>query len=108
MVSSLLLLTTHQATIAASNRPESFQEEAQVLTERMFETFYDSGAGIWCPKVVPTAESVVTQGYTLWPSLVAWQLVIEAAKVNPEKWRSKIAPHYDSLEKYYDEAESAS
>jgi len=78
-----------------------FANEAARLTKATIATFFDPKAQIWKPPV-ESSESVGVQGYTFWPSLLAWQAVIEAAKVDGKNWKSKIAPYYDALEKYFD------
>ncbi len=75
--------------------------EAARLTRATIATFYDPKAKIWKPPV-PSAESVGAQGYTFWPSLLAWQAIVEGAKVAAKDWKPKIAPFYDAMEKYYD------
>lgn len=79
----------------------SYAIEAARLTNATVRAFYDAKARIWKPPVA-SAESVGNQGYTFWPSLLAWQAVIEGAKVDPKTWKGKIAPFYDALEQYYD------
>lgn len=78
-----------------------FAAEAARLTEKTIAHFYDSKAKIWRP-TVESSESVGVQGYTFWPSLLAWQAIIEAAKVDPKRWKPRIAPFYDALEQYFD------
>lgn len=84
----------------------SYATEAARLTKAMMGTFYDSKAKIWKPKV-ESAESVGDQGYTFWPSLLAWQAIIEAAKVAPKTWKPQVGPNYDVLEQYYDRSAKA-
>jgi hypothetical protein len=67
----------------------------------MVKTFYDPGARIWRP-TIESAESVGRQGYTFWCSLLAWQAILEGAKVEPTKWKPKIGPFFDVLEQYFD------
>ncbi len=83
--------------------PNPYAAEGARLTLQTIERFYDRKAGIWRPPVV-SAESVGDQGYTFWPSLLAWQAVIEGAKVDPKAWKPRIAPFYDALEQYFDRA----
>jgi len=85
------------AGVALSN----FRAEAERLTQKTIATFFDSKAEIWKPPVA-SAEAVGVQGYTFWPSLLAWQSVIEAAKVEPKSWKPRVGPFYDALEKYFD------
>lgn len=77
------------------------QREAARITDLTVATFYDPSAKIWRPRIA-SAESVGTQGYTFWPSLLAWQAFIEGAKVQPDKWLGWIDRDYEVLEKYFD------
>ncbi len=86
--------------------PNPYAAEADRLTKAMIAHFYDEEEQIWRPRIA-TAESVGTEGYTFWSCLVAWQAIIEAAKVDPKTWKPQIAPFYDALEQYYDRADSA-
>jgi len=92
------------------SRPDAatkvFADEAARLTNATIATFYDPKAKIWKPPV-ESSEAIGLQGYTFWPSLLAWQDIIEAAKVDKANWKSKIAPYYDALEKYFDKGSHA-
>lgn len=44
---------------------------------------------------------VGNQGYISWPSLLAWQMAIEATR-HASSWRPRVAEFYEVLEKYYD------
>lgn len=83
--------------------PGLYASDAARITARTIQAFYDPRARIWKPPVA-SAESVGDQGYTFWPSLLAWQAVIEAAKVDPKTWRSGVATYFDVLEQYFDRA----
>jgi predicted alpha-1,6-mannanase (GH76 family) len=83
-----------------------FEKEASRLTDLTMATFYDPKAKIWKPPV-ESSEAVGLQGYTFWPSLLAWQAIIEGAKVNPKIWKPKIATYYKTLEQYYDSGQHA-
>ncbi|CAN5489665.1 hypothetical protein BH11ARM2_BH11ARM2_08320 [soil metagenome] len=87
----------------AVGAPDRYAVEAARLTKATIATFYDAKAKIWKPPVA-SSESVGTQGYTFWPSLLAWQAVIEAAKVDPKRWKPSVAAYYDVLEQYFDHA----
>lgn len=80
---------------------KEYAAEAARLTRATIAAFYDPSKAIWKP-LVASAESVGDQGYTFWPSLLAWQAVIEAAKVDPKDWKGRVGPFYDALEKYFD------
>lgn len=86
--------------------PNPYAVEGERLTKQTIATFYDAKARIWKPPV-ESSESVGTQGYTFWPSLLGWQAVIEAAKVDGKRWKPEIATYYDSLEQYFDKADHA-
>lgn len=90
------------AVISPTQTP-GFQAEASRLTKATIATFYDSKDQIWKPPV-PSAESVGDQGYTFWPSLLAWQVVIEAAKVEPKTWKRQVGKYFDVLEQYFDKS----
>lgn len=81
-----------------SSRP--YTQEADRLSKAVISTFYDPKVKIWKTPLA-SAETVGNQGYTFWPSLLAWQVVIEAAKVNPKKWKGQVGRYYDVLEQYY-------
>jgi predicted alpha-1,6-mannanase (GH76 family) len=81
--------------------PLDFGLEANRLTEATIATFFDSKARIWKPPIA-SAEAVGRQGYTFWPSLLGWQAIIEAAKVDPKTWKPRVATYYDALEQYFD------
>lgn len=83
-----------------------FHAEADRLTQAMIVSFYDRKQTIWRPHVA-SAEAVGTQGYTFWPSLLAWQTAIEAAKVEPSVWKQQVAVYFDALEKYFDKSSHA-
>jgi predicted alpha-1,6-mannanase (GH76 family) len=90
-------------TLLACAFASPYAVEADRITEKTIATFYDRKAKIWKPPVA-SAESVDRQGYTFWPSLLAWQAVIEGAKVDPKRWKPRIRPYYDALEQYFDRA----
>lgn len=100
MILPLLALSTVEI------KPVPYAAEAARLTKATIATFYDPKAKIWKPPVEST-EGVGKQGYTFWPSLLGWQVIIEGAKVDPKTWKPKVAPYYDALEKYFDRKESA-
>ncbi len=100
MVLTLIALSLTPPKIVA---PNPYAAEGARLTYKTLETFYDRKSRIWRPPVV-SSESVGDQGYTFWPSLLAWQAVIEGAKVDPNVWKPKIATYYDVLEQYFDKA----
>ena len=81
--------------------PQDDAAEATRLTRKTVETFYDAKSNAWKP-LVASSESVGRQGYTFWSCLLAWQAIIEAAKVDPKAWKDEIATFYDALEPYYD------
>jgi uncharacterized protein YyaL (SSP411 family) len=78
-----------------------YSAEAGRLTDKTIAAFFDPAQKIWKPPV-ESAEAVGVQGYTFWPSLLAWQAVIEAAKVEPKLWKPRIATYFDALEQYFD------
>jgi uncharacterized protein YyaL (SSP411 family) len=102
MIFSLLALSLAPTT-AASN---PYASEANRLTRETISAFYNPKLKIWKPPVA-SSESVGDQGYTFWPSLLAWQAVIEAAKVDPKGWKGKVGPFFDVLEQYYDKGAHA-
>lgn len=81
--------------------PNAYAAEGARLLNATIAAFYDPKTKIWKPPVA-SAESVGDQGYTFWPSLLAWQAVIEAAKVDPKTWKPRVGPFFDVLEQYYD------
>ncbi|RYG48750.1 hypothetical protein EON79_03530 [bacterium] len=83
--------------------PNPYAVEGARLTEKTVATFFDSKAKIWKPPV-ESSESVGKQGYTFWPSLLAWQAILEGAKVDPKRWKPKVGPYFDALEQYFDKA----
>lgn len=83
------------------DEPASYAAEAARITTKTIQAFYDPKAKIWKPPV-PSAESVGDQGYTFWPSLLAWQAIVEGAKVDWKRWRPQVATYYDALEQYFD------
>lgn len=77
------------------------KKEAEDLTRLTIARFYDRHSTIWkAPE--QTSEMVGTQGYTFWPSLLAWQMVIEAARIDAKAWKPKISSFFAVLERYYD------
>jgi len=78
-----------------------FSAEAKRLTNLTVSVFYDPSRNIWRPPV-ESSEAVGMQGYTFWPSLLGWQTVIEAAKVDPKNWKPRVGKYYDALEQYFD------
>lgn len=94
------------AMVASTDSQMNFSAEAERLTGKIITTFYDQKGKIWKPPVA-TSESVGTQGYTLWTSLLAWQAMIEGAKVDPEKWKPQLGKFYDVLEQYYGKEDHA-
>lgn len=97
------MLATLACALAASGQTAraEFRSEASRITYLTTKTFFDWKANIWRPTVAST-EAVGTQGYTYWPSLVAWQAVIEAAKVNRSKWKAEVDRLYVVLDQYFD------
>jgi uncharacterized protein YyaL (SSP411 family) len=93
--------------IATQKPPtQSYATEAARITRETIARFYNPKLNIWKPPVA-SSESVGDQGYTFWPSLLAWQAIIEAAKVDPKKWKGKVGPFYDVLEQYFDKGAHA-
>ncbi|RYG24443.1 hypothetical protein EON82_10715 [bacterium] len=94
--------------LIATQKPptQTFAAEAARITRATISKFYDPKAKIWKPPVA-SSESVGDQGYTFWPSLLAWQSVIEAAKVDPKNWKGKVGPFYDVLEQYFNKGAHA-
>jgi predicted alpha-1,6-mannanase (GH76 family) len=84
----------------------NYSVEADRLTKQIITRFYDKKEKIWKPPV-SSSESVGTQGYTLWTSLLAWQAMIEGAKVKPQVWKPKLGEFYDVLEQYYGKEDHA-
>ena len=82
-------------------KPSVYGAEAARLTTAMIQTFYDSKNKIWKP-LVTSSESVGRQGYTFWSSLLAWQAIIEAAKVDAKRWKPDVDKYFDTLEQYFD------
>lgn len=100
-IQPMIFATMSLLLTASGPLPNSpYKLEAARLTKGVISTFYDSKAKIWRPPV-PSAESVGDQGYTFWPSLLAWQVIIEAAKADPKTWKSQIGRYYDTLEQYF-------
>ncbi|MDR3688155.1 MAG: glycoside hydrolase family 76 protein [Fimbriimonas sp.] len=102
----ILLAFLTLAGIPSVGQPNRFELEADRLTRLNVATFYDSAKKIWKPPVA-SSEAVGTDGYTFWTSLLAWQSVIEAAKVEPRQWKSKVGSFYGVLEQYFDRADHA-
>ncbi|RYG87318.1 hypothetical protein EON77_02280, partial [bacterium] len=103
-----LLASLALTTVSAANGPATnpvaanpYAAEGARLTRATIAAFYDPKTKIWRPREA-SSESVGTQGYTFWPSLLAWQAIIEGAKVDPKTWRAKVGPFFDVLEQYYD------
>lgn len=86
------------ALVVATN---PYAVEGARLTRATIAAFYDPKAKIWRPREL-SSDAVETQGYTFWPSLLAWQAILEGAKVDPKTWRPKVSPFFDVLEQYYD------
>ncbi len=86
--------------------PKSFDQEAERLTKATVERYFDNKSVIWkAPE--QTSEMVGMQGYTFWPSLLGWQMTIEAARINPKGWKAQMGKVYDALEQYYDKGAKA-
>lgn len=94
------------AFIASADVKPDMQNEAQRLTELTVSTFFDAEKLIWRAPEVST-EMVGDQGYTFWPSLLAWQMTIEAARTKPKEWRSQVKRFFGVLEKYFDKENHA-
>lgn len=92
--------------VATAPQNATYTAEAERLTKATIAAFYDLVTNTLRPPV-PTSESVGTQGYTFWTSLVAWQAVIEAAKVAPKAWKDQIGTYYGALEPYFDRSGNA-
>ena len=97
----LSTMITSLLAFAVVSAPLDFAKEGNRITSKTISTFYDSRAKIWKPPF-ESSEAVGDQGYTFWPSLLAWQAIIEGAKVDPKKWKAKVGPFYDVLEQYFD------
>lgn len=98
MIVQALALATIAYSFSAS---DSMENEAERLTKATLARFYDTKSKIWkAPD--QTSEMVGMQGYTFWPSLLGWQMVVEAARQNPKVWKASVRNIYDSLEQYYD------
>jgi predicted alpha-1,6-mannanase (GH76 family) len=77
-----------------------YRAEAARQLKSTVSHFYNRSAKIWQP-LVEDAESIGRQGYTFWPSVLALQAVVDAAKVDPATWQSQIGTYFDVLEQYY-------
>lgn len=94
-----LLLSLALATTAPAANP--YATEGARLTRATIAAFYDPKAKIWRPREI-SSDAVGAQGYTFWPSMLAWQAIIEGAKVDPKTWKPKVGPFFEVLEQYYD------
>lgn len=94
-------MTVLFAALSLSFAPSRYAMEGARLTQATIEAFYDPQEEIWRPQEL-SSDAVGTQGYTFWPSMLAWQAVLEGAKVDPKTWRGKVGPFFDVLEQYYD------
>lgn len=94
------------ASLVILDAPSGFQVEAEKLTVLTLSTFYDGKKDIWRAPV-QSSEMVGDQGYTFWPSLLAWQAVIEAARIQPVKFKQLLTKRFETLEKYFDKTEHA-
>lgn len=85
----------------SATAPNPYAVEGARATRATIAAFYDPKAKIWRPKEL-SSDAVGTQGYTFWPSLLAWQAILEGAKVDPKTWKPRVGPFFDVLEQYYD------
>lgn len=93
-------MTTLLAALTFAFSPNPYATEGARLTRATIVAFYDAKAKIWRPREL-SSDAVGTQGYTFWPSMLAWQAIVEGAKVDPKTWRGRVGPFFDVLEQYY-------
>ncbi len=92
--------------LTLSPPPGSYTGEAQRLTALIFGRFWDANVGMFRAPV-RSAETVDSDpphqnGYTFWPSLLAFHTLVEGEKIRRGRYKARMAQVYRGLEQYYD------
>ena len=84
-----------------------YAAEAAHLTQACNTLFWDGNSRMYRAPVLSSetvsSDALHDRGYTLWPTLIALQTLIEAEKHTPGSHKDQIAMVYDGLSQYFNE-----